>query len=180
MNSLTRKSLTELATKNLYQVVIGVIVIALLVLANARVDNIIECLNRFASSPSNTPKIAYPECQSTFLDSETRESLVVCTAKNITFYIDRNELMVFRDHDADLFVQWLRSCFHKVKKTCRTSRIIHPSSSYCVYNSTLQDSVTICFNSIKDPKELRLKDYVFAENQFNLIIEALVFAYKAR
>lgn len=155
--------------KNLCQIIVGGIVIALLVLANTH--NIVKCLH--STTPSS--KIDNHECQTTFLDSEKREKVVVCTASNVTFYIDSSELMVFRDNDADRFVKWLRSCFLKDKTICILERIIHPSSPYCVYNSSFEETVSICSNSIKNPTELRLKDYLFTENQFNRIMEALVF-----
>lgn len=167
-------------TKNICQAIVASIVITLLVLANARVGDIIGCLNSISFSGPFRLTESH-ECQTTFLDSEKREELVICTTPttNITFSVGQSELITFKDDEADRFVDCFRSCILKAK-TCIKSRMIRPSSPYCVYNSSLINGVTICFNSVKDPKELRLNDYLFTENQIGLIMKALTLAYKTR
>lgn len=196
-NWLGSEFISSSCSKNIGQAIVGSIVIALLVLANARVGDMLECINNITSAAASAsiamPHVKIidgetPDCQSTFLDLEKREKLVICiltlpslrTSSNITFSIGQSELIVLTDDDANRFMEWFRSCYRKDSKLCKTSRIIHPTSPYCVYNSTFEDNVTICFDSVKDLKEFRLRDYLFTEDQCYQIMEALMFAYKTR
>lgn len=184
-------------SKNIGQTIVGSILIGLLLLANVRVGEMLECFNNTTSPPTSAaismPNIKIvdgdsPDCQSTFLDSEKREKLVICSrsqpnspeSSNITFTIVQSELIVFNDDDARRFMEWFRSCYRKAAKNCQTSRILHPATPYCVYTSTFEAHVAICFDSVKDMKELRINDYLFTEDQCYLIMEALMFAYKTR
>lgn len=192
---LASEFISSSCSQNIAQAIVGSIVIGLLLLANARVGDMLECLNNITSvATSGSTAMSHikiinedgPECQSTFLDSEKREKLVICVrilpnlSTNITFSIVQSVLIGFKNEEAYRFMEWFRACDRKESKICKTSRIIHQPTPYCVYKSTFEDNVAICFDSVKDMKELRLKDYLFTEDQCYRIREALMLAYKTR